>query len=109
MDKAAPAGKGGSRAVGVYPDAKGQCVFLTSKEPAAFDIVAASGGATPSPTASVSPTASPTPVPVPQGGELAATGSSSPASTLGLIGGVAVVAGAGVVFAVRRRRSDDSA
>jgi len=38
-------------------------------------------------------------------GSLAATGSSSALPVIGLVGGVAVVAGAGAVFAVRRRRA----
>ncbi|MER5912784.1 LPXTG cell wall anchor domain-containing protein [Streptomyces sp. NPDC001982] len=38
-------------------------------------------------------------------GSLASTGSSSALPTIGLVGGVAVVAGAGVVFAVRRRKA----
>ncbi|MEV5989441.1 LPXTG cell wall anchor domain-containing protein [Streptomyces sp. NPDC052051] len=38
-------------------------------------------------------------------GALAETGSSSMLPTIGLVGGVAVVAGAGVVFAVRRRKT----
>ncbi|MCN9241482.1 LPXTG cell wall anchor domain-containing protein [Streptomyces sp. RY43-2] len=38
-------------------------------------------------------------------GSLAETGSSSMLPTIGLVGGVAVVAGAGVVFAVRRRKT----
>ncbi|MGW3495160.1 LAETG motif-containing sortase-dependent surface protein [Streptomyces sp. NPDC001020] len=38
-------------------------------------------------------------------GNLAETGSSSMLPTIGLVGGVAVVAGGGVVFAVRRRKT----
>lgn len=38
-------------------------------------------------------------------GSLAETGSSSMVPTIGLIGGVAVVAGAGAVFTVRRRKA----
>ncbi|MGW1889444.1 LAETG motif-containing sortase-dependent surface protein [Streptomyces sp. NPDC002004] len=41
-------------------------------------------------------------------GSLAETGSSSMLPTIGLVGGLAVVAGAGAVFAVRRRRSGDA-
>ncbi|WP_026252035.1 LAETG motif-containing sortase-dependent surface protein [Streptomyces sp. PsTaAH-124] len=41
---------------------------------------------------------------IPATGTLAETGSSSMVPVLGLVGGVAVVAGAGVVFAVRRRK-----
>jgi len=42
-------------------------------------------------------------------GSLAATGSSSALPTIGLVGGIAVVAGAGAVFVVRRRKSGDAA
>ncbi|WP_405732524.1 LPXTG cell wall anchor domain-containing protein [Streptomyces sp. NBC_00028] len=38
-------------------------------------------------------------------GNLAETGSSSALPTIGLVGGVAIVAGAGAVFAVRRRKA----
>ncbi|MFE0512487.1 LAETG motif-containing sortase-dependent surface protein, partial [Streptomyces sp. NPDC058964] len=38
-------------------------------------------------------------------GSLAETGSSSALPMIGLVGGLAVVAGAGAVFAVRRRRA----
>jgi LPXTG-motif cell wall-anchored protein len=41
-------------------------------------------------------------------GSLAETGSSSALPLIGLVGGVAVVAGAGAVFAVRRRKSGDA-
>lgn len=55
--------------------------------------------------------------PAPQGGlsempikgELAATGSSSMLPTIGIAGGVAIVAGAGVVFALKRRNSGATA
>ncbi|MFM9369395.1 LPXTG cell wall anchor domain-containing protein [Streptomyces sp. Da 82-17] len=39
-------------------------------------------------------------------GSLAETGSSSALPTIGMIGGITLVAGAGVVFAVKRRRSE---
>jgi len=42
-------------------------------------------------------------------GSLAETGSSSMVPTIGLVGGVAVVAGAGAVFAVRRRKAGATA
>ncbi|MCD9873405.1 LPXTG cell wall anchor domain-containing protein [Streptomyces guryensis] len=42
-------------------------------------------------------------------GSLAATGAGSALPMIGLVGGVAVVAGAGAVFAVRRRRAGASA
>ncbi|WP_307661625.1 hypothetical protein [Streptomyces sp. V1I1] len=43
---------------------------------------------------------------IPVTGNLAETGSSSILPTVGIAGGIAVVAGAGVVFAMKRRRSD---
>ncbi|MFC5723866.1 LAETG motif-containing sortase-dependent surface protein [Streptomyces gamaensis] len=45
----------------------------------------------------------------PVSGELASTGSSSALPALGAVGAAAVVAGAGTVFAVRRRKGDASA
>ncbi|MFC8346154.1 LAETG motif-containing sortase-dependent surface protein [Streptomyces sp. NPDC057280] len=42
-------------------------------------------------------------------GNLAETGSSSALPTIGLVGGVAIVAGAGAVFAVRRRKAGPQA
>lgn len=42
-------------------------------------------------------------------GNLAETGSSSMLPTIGLVGGVAVIAGAGAVFVVRRKKADASA
>ncbi|GGJ20029.1 LPXTG cell wall anchor domain-containing protein [Streptomyces brasiliensis] len=42
---------------------------------------------------------------LPATGSLASTGSSSALPTIGLVGGVAVVAGAGAVFVVRRRKA----
>jgi LPXTG-motif cell wall-anchored protein len=42
-------------------------------------------------------------------GNLAETGSSSILPTVGIAGGIAIVAGAGVVFAMKRRRSDGAA
>ncbi|MEU6479591.1 LAETG motif-containing sortase-dependent surface protein [Streptomyces sp. NPDC047017] len=42
---------------------------------------------------------------IPATGRLAETGSSSMVPTIGIVGGVAVVVGAGALFAVRRRRS----
>ncbi|WP_328670348.1 LPXTG cell wall anchor domain-containing protein [Streptomyces sp. NBC_00322] len=41
-------------------------------------------------------------------GNLASTGSSSMLPTVGIAGGIAIVAGAGVVFAMKRRRSGDA-
>ncbi|MFE6162770.1 LAETG motif-containing sortase-dependent surface protein [Streptomyces sp. NPDC056486] len=46
---------------------------------------------------------------IPTTGSLAETGSSSMLPTIGLVGGVAVVAGAGAVFAVRRKKADAGA
>ncbi|AZK96027.1 MULTISPECIES: hypothetical protein [Streptomyces] len=46
---------------------------------------------------------------VPVTGNLAATGSSDALPVIGITGGVAVLAGAGVVFALKRRRGDATA
>ncbi|MFC8126152.1 LAETG motif-containing sortase-dependent surface protein [Streptomyces sp. NPDC057302] len=43
---------------------------------------------------------------IPTTGNLAETGSSSMLPTIGLVGGVAVIAGAGAVFVVRRKKAD---
>ncbi|OON74171.1 hypothetical protein [Streptomyces tsukubensis] len=56
-----------------------------------------------------SPGVSATPSAAPVAGSLASTGSNSALPMLGLVGGVAVVAGGGVVFALRRRASGDAA
>ncbi|WP_336605867.1 LAETG motif-containing sortase-dependent surface protein [Streptomyces sp. BA2] len=46
---------------------------------------------------------------IPTTGNLAETGSSSMLPTIGLVGGVAVIAGAGAVFVVRRKKADATA
>lgn len=46
---------------------------------------------------------------IPTTGSLAETGSSSMLPTVGLVGGVAVIAGAGAVFVVRRKKADATA
>ncbi|MFD9884888.1 hypothetical protein ACFWZT_25870 [Streptomyces alboflavus] len=46
---------------------------------------------------------------IPPTGSLAQTGSSSVLPTIGLVGGIAVVAGAGAVYVVRRRSNSDAA
>ncbi|MFD7707649.1 LAETG motif-containing sortase-dependent surface protein [Streptomyces sp. NPDC059785] len=46
---------------------------------------------------------------IPATGSLAETGSSSALPMIGLVGGIAVVAGAGAVFVVRRRKTGDAA
>ncbi|WP_242329352.1 LPXTG cell wall anchor domain-containing protein [Streptomyces formicae] len=43
---------------------------------------------------------------LPVTGNLAETGSSSMLPTIGIAGGIAIVAGAGVVFAMKRRKGD---
>ncbi|WJV46728.1 LPXTG cell wall anchor domain-containing protein [Streptomyces flavofungini] len=46
---------------------------------------------------------------IPPTGSLAQTGSSSALPTIGIVGGIAVVAGAGAVYVVRRRSNSDAA
>ncbi|MFJ2443127.1 MULTISPECIES: LPXTG cell wall anchor domain-containing protein [unclassified Streptomyces] len=46
---------------------------------------------------------------LPPTGSLAETGSSSMVPVIGMVGGIAIVAGAGVMFAMKRRRHGDSA
>ncbi|MEU6989895.1 LPXTG cell wall anchor domain-containing protein [Streptomyces sp. NPDC046465] len=123
----APLGKGYAIGMGKYVDSDEDCVHNSDAYQQLWIAKADSDGdngsdnenpapATPaaSPTPSKSPSAS---VKKPQGGaqdapvtdgSLAETGSGSMLPTVGLVGGLAVVAGAGVVFAVRRRKADSA-
>ncbi|MFD6436617.1 LPXTG cell wall anchor domain-containing protein [Streptomyces venezuelae] len=116
----APIGKGYVEGLGSYVDPELDCEHTSDKyQP--LTVVKAGGDETAEPTpkpsssktAQASPapqgSASETPAPAPATGSLAETGSSSMLPTVGVIGGIAVVAGAGVVFAVRRRKADGTA
>ncbi|MFF9024418.1 LAETG motif-containing sortase-dependent surface protein [Streptomyces eurythermus] len=120
--KDAKTGAGYMLAAGDYRDRDGSCG--SSKE-AWYDFTILPAGAKPTqspsaepskPSGSAEPSRSATPGggtggsastggPGPQGGNLAETGSSSALPAIGLAAGAAVVAGAGAVFVVRRRKA----
>ncbi|MFZ3570690.1 LPXTG cell wall anchor domain-containing protein [Streptomyces sp. BH097] len=111
VDRSAPAGYGGSLAVGQYLNKDESCGF---GDPAIYEFTInpvgagnsttpADKGNKPKPQGSASPVAN-------SGtgstdGSLAHTGSSSALPTIGLAGGAAVVLGAGAVYVVRRRKA----
>ncbi|MFD5748543.1 LAETG motif-containing sortase-dependent surface protein [Streptomyces sp. NPDC127033] len=122
VDKSAPAGFGYAIGIGIYADDKGNCVLADDFASYEFDIAAAGtdagdpGEATPQPQPRPQ-TGGKKPIPAkpvgnteikPQG-HLAETGSSSTVPVIGMVGGIAVVAGAGVMFAMKRRRDGDAA
>ncbi|MFF5441090.1 LAETG motif-containing sortase-dependent surface protein [Streptomyces achromogenes] len=120
--KDAKTGAGYMLAAGDYRDRDGSCG--SSKE-AWYDFTILPAGTKPTqspsaepggPSSSAEPSGSATPGggtggpaptggPGPQGGHLAETGSSSALPAIGLAAGAAVVAGAGAVFVVRRRKA----
>ncbi|MFK4225124.1 hypothetical protein [Streptomyces sp. NPDC019890] len=115
VDKTAPAGFGYAISIGIYADDKGNCVFSDDESYYEFDILAADsepgdvddaepqeGGKKPVPSKPAGNTQ------IQPQGNLATTGSSSMLPTVGIAGGIAIVAGAGVVFAMKRRRSGDA-
>jgi LPXTG-motif cell wall-anchored protein len=111
----APAGAGFSIGATVYGDTDGACTGFGNIS-YRFQIVAAgtdTGGKRPAeggraPISGDKPRPAGTTAPRVTG-TLAATGSSSALPVIGIIGGVAVVAGAGAVFAVRRRKAGSEA
>ncbi len=104
----APVGAGFSLGATIYGDADGECTGFGDVS-YKFQIVAAgtdTDGTKPqeggkAPVADKKPSADTPKVT----GSLAATGSSSALPMIGLVGGAAVVAGAGAVFVVRRRKA----
>lgn len=115
VDAKAPAGFGAAFTTGVHIDGKGGCEFGETMI-FEFDILAAGTKPGDVDDAEGKPGDKPGNKPAPQGdleelpvsGNLAETGSSSILPTVGIAGGIAVVAGAGVVFAMKRRRSGDA-
>ncbi|WP_406272244.1 LPXTG cell wall anchor domain-containing protein [Streptomyces sp. NBC_00191] len=114
VDAKAPAGFGAAFSTGVHINGKGGCEFGDTMI-FEFEILAA--GSKPGEVDdSKGKPGKPGNKPAPQGGlkelpvtgNLASTGSSSMLPTVGIAGGIAVVAGAGVVFAMKRRRSGDA-
>jgi len=117
IDAKAPAGDAYSFGSGAYLDnVDGQDCIAEGWAQYDFEVLKA-GSANHNPgSATPSDKGSKDSVKKPQGeisdlptGNLAETGSSSALPVIGLVGGVAVVAGAGAVFAVRRRRAGASA
>jgi hypothetical protein len=115
VDKSAPAGFGYAISAAAYADDKGNCVFSEDDSFYTFDILAA--GSDPGKPNEAKPQGGKKPVPAkpvgntqiqPQG-HLAETGSSSMVPVIGTVGGIAVVLGAGVMFAMKRRRNTDAA
>ncbi|WP_221347854.1 LPXTG cell wall anchor domain-containing protein [Streptomyces beigongshangae] len=118
IDKGAPAGDSYSFGSGAYLDnVEGQdCV---AEGWAQYDFEVLKAGATnpdPGSTATPNDDADKEPVKKPQGdvselptGSLAETGSNSALPTIGLVGGAALVAGAGAVFVARRRKAGSDA
>lgn len=113
IDAKAPAGDAYSFGSGAYLDnVKGQDCIAEGWAQYDFEVLKA-GSSNPAPgDATPSDNGSKDSPKKPQGdvsdlptGNLAETGSSSALPVLGLVGGVAVVAGAGAVFVVRRRRT----
>ncbi|WP_239134752.1 LAETG motif-containing sortase-dependent surface protein [Streptomyces sp. SID12488] len=117
IDKKAPAGDAYSFGSGAYIDnVDGQDCIAEGWAQYDFEVLKA-GSSNPDPgTATPGDSGSKDPVHKPQGsvsdlptGNLADTGSSSALPMIGLVGGVAVVAGAGAVFAMRRRKAGTEA
>jgi LPXTG-motif cell wall-anchored protein len=118
IDKAAPAGAGVTVAIGGYDNGAEDETYECFEDGAVypFTIVKAGGNAGDvddseptgeKPDSDVKPQGEAKPIPVT--GNLAETGSDSSLPVIGAIGGIAVLAGAGVVFAMKRRRGDATA
>ncbi|MGW0642922.1 LPXTG cell wall anchor domain-containing protein [Streptomyces badius] len=115
VDKKSPAGFGYALTIGLYADDQGNCVFADSRQFYEFDVLGAGedpgkpneaepqeGGKKPLPDMPVGNTE------VKPEGTLAQTGSDSDLPLIATLGGVAILAGAGVVFALGRRRKGDA-
>ncbi|MGW2718026.1 LAETG motif-containing sortase-dependent surface protein [Streptomyces sp. NPDC001492] len=113
IDAKAPAGDAYSFGSGAYLDnVEGQDCIAEGWAQYDFEVLKAGSANTDPGSATPSDKGGKGSVKKPQGqisdlptGNLAETGSSSALPVIGLVGGVAVVAGAGAVFAVRRRRA----
>ncbi|MEU9185200.1 LAETG motif-containing sortase-dependent surface protein [Streptomyces sp. NPDC048484] len=117
VDKGAPAGDSYSFGSGAYVDnVDGQDCIAEGWAQYDFEVLKA-GAANPKPgTATPNDDDGKDPVKKPQGnvaalptGNLAETGSNSALPTIGLVGGAALVAGAGAVFVARRRKAGSDA
>ena len=117
IDKQAPAGDAYSFGSGAYIDnVDGQDCIAEGWAQYDFQVLKAGSSNTDPGSATPSDSGSKDSVQKPQGnvsdlpsGNLADTGSSSALPMIGLVGGVAVVAGAGAVFAMRRRKAGTEA
>ncbi|WP_405821203.1 LPXTG cell wall anchor domain-containing protein [Streptomyces sp. NBC_01390] len=117
IDKKAPAGDAYSFGSGAYLDnIDGQDCIAEGWAQYDFKVLKSGSSNTDPGSATPSDNGSKDPVHKPQGsvsdlptGNLADTGSSSALPVIGLVGGVAVVAGAGAVFAMRRRKAGTEA
>ncbi|MFF3379846.1 LAETG motif-containing sortase-dependent surface protein [Streptomyces sp. NPDC002680] len=117
IDKQAPAGDAYSFGSGAYIDnVDGQDCIAEGWAQYDFQVLKAGSSNTDPGSATPSDSGSKDSVKKPQGsvselptGNLADTGSSSALPMIGLVGGVAVVAGAGAVFAMRRRKAGTEA
>ncbi|MDW4904872.1 LAETG motif-containing sortase-dependent surface protein [Streptomyces sp. ADMS] len=117
IDEQAPAGDAYSFGSGAYIDnVDGQDCIAEGWAQYDFEVLKAGSSNTDPGTATPSDSGSKDSVQKPQGnvsdlptGNLADTGSSSALPMIGLVGGVAVVAGAGAVFAMRRRKAGTEA
>lgn len=117
IDAKAPAGDAYSFGSGAYIDSvDGQDCIAEGWAQYDFEVLKAGSSNTDPGTATPSDNGSKDSVKKPQGnvsdlptGNLADTGSSSALPMIGLVGGVAVVAGAGAVFAMRRRKAGTEA
>ncbi|MEU0163591.1 LPXTG cell wall anchor domain-containing protein [Streptomyces sp. NPDC006261] len=115
VDKKAPEGFAFAFIIGLYADEDGNCVYPEGEQFYEFDVLAAGADAG-EPNEAEPQTGGKKPVPVkPVGnteikpeGTLAQTGSDSNLPVIATIGGVAILAGAGVVFALGRRRKGDA-
>ncbi|MEV7195831.1 LAETG motif-containing sortase-dependent surface protein [Streptomyces sp. NPDC093510] len=124
IDSKAPAGDGYAVGIGGYLDTEQNCMHSSDAyQPITFR-KAGSSGETPGTSTPTPDKTQPASVKKPQSeskelpvadttggdtGSLAETGSSSMLPTIALAGGAAVVAGAGAMFAVRRRKADTAA
>ncbi|MEU3203127.1 LPXTG cell wall anchor domain-containing protein [Streptomyces cyaneofuscatus] len=115
VDKKAPEGYGFAIIIGLYADEEGNCVYPEGEQFYEFDVLAAGTDAG-EPNEAEPQTGGKKPVPAkPVGnteikpeGTLAQTGSDSNLPVIATIGGLAILAGAGVVFALGRRRKGDA-
>ncbi|QWQ40336.1 LPXTG cell wall anchor domain-containing protein [Streptomyces sp. YPW6] len=116
VDKKAPAGLGFAITIGIYADDQGNCVFAGDQSFYEFEILAV--GTEPGESNEAEPQeGGKKPIPVkPAGnteinpeGVLAETGADSQLPVIATAGGLAILVGTGVVFALKRRRPTTTA